>query len=175
MSKPYLKTLTLMILIGSVLTACSSKSPGGTNDDAPLYIPSTDTHPCLGIDVAAPNVIELGNQITVRVDVHNLCDETTVYTSSMPPYSLQLVSNDDRVVWFTPSEPIPSIAVEYIVAANGTTSYKVPITIPSSSVVPGSYRIIASLFVDQDTGPDATQYVKPLRLESEPQNVNIKL
>lgn len=169
MSRPYLKLL-LTVLIGLGLAACSD-NPNDVNDDAPLYVPSTDTHPCLGVAVAAPGVIGLGTETTVRVDVHNRCDETTTYESSGPPYSLALVHDDNQVAWYTPSEPVPDILLEYTVEANGTTSYDVPVPLSADSVLPGTYRIIANLFVGQ-MEPDATQYVEDLRLESELQSVD---
>lgn len=173
MSKLYLMILIPMLSLSLVLTACSSRSRGDTNDDAPTYIPSTDTHPCLGVSIAAPNVLELGAEETVRVDVNNRCDEAVTYTGPTPPYFVKLVSNADRVVWGEP-RTITTLPGEYLVTANGTTStsYEIPITVASDRVVPGTYRLIAHLSVDQNTDP--AQYVKPLRLESEPQVVEIK-
>lgn len=173
MSKPYSAVLNLTVSLSLVLTACGGNGPDGTNDDVPNYIPSADTHPCLGVAVTAPDVIELGTEEVVRVDVNNRCDETVDYTSSTPPYSLKLVSNSDVVVWFTPKE-ITSLIGEYSVPANGTTSYDVPVLLSADEVLPGTYRMIANLYVDRDTGPDATQYEEPLRLESEPQSVEVR-
>lgn len=174
MSKPHLKILAVTVLSGLVLTACSSQSSGTENDDALTYIPSADTHPCLDVAVTAPAVLQLSTEATVSVNVENRCDEAVNYTSSVIPYFLQLVSNDDKIVWFAPSEDMPSLPVEYTVLANGTTSYDVAASLPANDVLPGSYKMIASLFVDQ-IEPNATQYVEDLKLESEPQNVTVGL
>lgn len=163
----------MLILVVLGLTACNSEKPNSAKDDAPAYIPSADKHPCLEVAVTAPEVIELETETTVRVDVNNRCDETVTYDGSAAPYHPQLVSNDDEIVWFTPSDPIPAIPVEYSVPANGTTSYEAPVKLPFDSVLPGDYRIIAKVLVEQDT-PNTDRYIEPLRLESEPQNVNIK-
>jgi hypothetical protein len=171
MSRLHMKMLTVVILTGLVLAACNSEFHN-VNGDAPPYSPSTDTHPCLSVAVAAPDVIQLGTEATVRVDVNNQCNEAITYKSSGPPYALVLV-RDDEVVWYTPSEPVPDILLDYAVEANGTTAYDVRVPISADDVSPGNYRMIASLFVDQ-IQPDATQYVKPLRLESEPQSVEVK-
>jgi hypothetical protein len=109
---------------------------------------------------------------TARVEVSNRCDEATTYESSGPPYSLALVRDDNGIAWYTPSEPIPDILLEYTLEANGTTSYDVPVLL-ADDVPPGNYRMIANLFVHQ-MDPDATRYEEPLRLESEPQNVEVK-
>ena len=163
MCKLRLGALTLLGLI--FLTACSVGSGGA--DDALTYVPSTDEHPCLEVAVTAPKVTELETEVTVFVDVNNRCDETVTYDGSAAPYHLQLVSNDDKIIWFTPSETIPAIPVEYAVAADGTSSYKAPVKLPSGSVLSGDYRVIAKVFVGRDT-PNTDRYVEPLRLESEP-------
>jgi hypothetical protein len=168
MSKPYLKLL-LTVLTGLGLAACSGNS-NDVNDDAPLYVPSMDTHPCLGVAVVSPSVIELGAEITVRIEVNNRCDEAVLYTSSTPPYFVKLVSSADRVVWGEP-RTITTLLGEYSVAANSTTSYEMPITVSSDRVVSGTYRLIAHLSVDRNTDP--AQYVEPLRLESEPRSVEV--
>ncbi len=172
MNNPCLKTLAVTILLGAVLTACGSTNPKNPNGTATTYTSSTDTHPCLSVGVAAPDVIKLGTETTIRVEVNNRCNEATTYTSSTPPYFLQLVNSNNKIVWFKP-ETITSLPSENTVAENGTTSYDVAVMLLADSVPPGTYRMIANLFVDQDTGPDATQYVKPLRLESEPENVSV--
>lgn len=116
--------------------------------------------------------MDLGTETTTRVEVGNRCDEATTYESSGPPYSLALVRDDNEVVWYTPSEPVPSILFEYTVEANETTPYEVPVLLSADSVPPGNYSMIANLFVHQ-MEPGATQYEKPLRLESEPQTVTV--
>lgn len=170
MNKLRLTPLLFLVLIGLALTACGNESPTRTNDGLP-YTPSADTHPCLSVAVAAPDVIEVGSETTVRVEVRNRCDEATTYESSGPPYSLALV-RDSAIFWDTPSEPVPSILLEYAVEANETTSYDVPVLLSADSVPSGDYTVIANLFVHQ-MDPDATQYEEPLRLESEPQDVTV--
>ncbi len=174
MGKPHLKTLATTMLLGAALAACGSTSPSpdSSNDTKPSYIPSADAHPCLGVSVIAPDVIKLESEAAARVEVSNRCDEATTYESSGPPYSLALV-RDDEVFWYTPSEPVPSILLEYTVEANGTTFYDVPVPLSNDNVPPGNYRMIANLFIHQ-VDPDATQYEEPLRLESEAKNVNVE-
>jgi len=155
------------------LTACGVGNTDQTNDPGFPYTSSADTHLCLGVAVAAPDMIELGTEAMARVEVSNRCDEATTYESSGPPYSLALIRDDNQIVWYTPSEPVPDILLEYTVEANGTTSYDVPVLLSADNVPPGNYRMLANLFVHQ-VEPDATQYVEPLRLESEPQNVEVK-
>lgn len=173
MIKPYSRVQAITVLLCALLAACSSASPNDPKDTVPLYTPSTDTHPCLSVEAVAPDVIKLGTEATVRVEVNNTCNEATSYTSSTPPYFLQLVSANNEVVWFEP-ETITSLPGEYVVPANGIMSYDVAVALSADSVTPGAYRVIANLYVDQDTGPDATQYVEPLRLESEAKNVNVE-
>lgn len=162
----------MLILVVLALTSCNSQSPDSAKDDATAYIPSTDKHPCLGVSVSAPEVVKLETETMVRVDVNNRCDETVTYDGSAAPYHLQLVNNDDKTVWFTPSEAIPAIPVEYAVAADRTSSYEAPVKLPTDNVLPGDYRMIARVLVEQDT-PNAERYVEPLKLESEPQNVTV--
>ena len=174
MSKLCLKTLAVTVMLGAILTACGSTSPDNPNGTASLYTPSADTHPCLSVGVIVPDMIKLGTETTVRVEVDNRCNEATFYTSSTPPYFLQLLNDNNKVVWFEP-KTITSLLGEYTVAGNGTTSYDVAVTLLADSIPPGTYRMIANLQVDQATGPDVTQYVKPLRLESKPQNLTVNL
>ena len=173
MNKLCLKILAVTVVLGAILTACGSTSPDSPDGNASSYTPSADMHPCLGVGVVVPDMIKLGTDTTVRVEVNNSCNEATFYTSSTPPYFLQLLNDNNKVVWFEP-RTITSLLGEYTVAGDGTTSYDVAVTLLADSVAPGTYRMIANLQVDRDTGPDATQYVEPLRLESEPQNVTVE-
>ncbi len=173
MSKRYLTILAFVVVTGFGLTACSNESSDGVSNNTRAYVHSADTHPCLSVAVVTPDVL-IGIETTVRVDVNNRCNEATTYESSGPPYSLALVRDDNKVVWYTPSEPVTAILLEYTVEGNGTTSYDVPALLSADTVSPGNYKMIANLFVHQ-IDPDATQYEKPLRLESEPQNVDVSL
>jgi hypothetical protein len=166
-----LRILALAGVTGLGLTACSGGSTNG-REIRDVYVHSTDTHPCLDVTVASPDVIKVEAETRARVEVSNRCNEATTYESSGPPYALALI-REDEIIWYTPSEPVPDILLEYTVEANGTTLYDVPVRLSADKVPPGNYRMIANLFV-HPIDPDATQYEEPLRLESKPQTVTVE-